>query len=193
MELKDILAPLDIELKKVSILGGSMSVVVVPMEQSDMALRAKRETDTAVTYGEYLVLGVFGMGADEASSQFLSIPKGIAVFPKDGSDIQALFFEAVERFHLNKGSSHWVKSLWESIRETASSNKDSDGETKYIGNAFYQFYAFMASRPQEVGQIITNMSPSDRHWMEDLLPFGIVSAFDAGGQARDSEIAVLMQ
>ena len=40
MELKDILAPLDIELKKVSLLGGSMSVVVVPGEQADMALRA---------------------------------------------------------------------------------------------------------------------------------------------------------
>ena len=193
MELKDILAPLDIELKKVSILGGSMSVVVVPDEQADMALRAKRDTDTAVKYGEYLVLGVFGMGADEASSQFLSIPKGIAVYPKDGADIQTLFFEALERFNLSKGSTHWVKSLWESIRETASSEKDSDGESKFLGNAFYQFYAFMASRPQEVGQVISGMSPSDRHWIEDLLPFGVVSAFNAGGHVRDAEIAILMQ
>ena len=193
MELKDILAPLDIELKKVSILGGSMSVVVVPNEQADMALRAKRDTDTAVKYGEYLVLGVFGMGADEASSQFLSIPKGIAVYPKDGTDIQTLFFEALERFNLNKGSTHWVKSLWESIRETASSGKDSDGEAKFLGNAFYQFYAFMASRPQEVGQVISSMSLSDRHWIEDLLPFGVVSAFSTGDQTRDAEIALLMQ
>ena len=193
MELKDILAPLDIELKKVSILGGSMSVVVVPSEQADMALRAKRDTDTAVKYGEYLVLGVFGMGADEASSQFLSIPKGIAVYPKDGADIQTLFFEALERFNMNKGSTHWVKSLWESIRETASSGKDSDGETKFLGNAFYQFYAFMTSRPQEVGQVISSMGPSDRHWIEDLLPYGVVSALKADGAVREAEIAVLMQ
>ena len=193
MELKDILAPLDIELKKVSILGGSMSVVVVPANRPTMALRAKRDTDTAVKYGEYLVLGVFGMGADEASSQFLSIPKGIAVYPKDGADIQTLFFEALERFNLSKGSTHWVKSLWGSIRETASSEKDSDGEAKFLGNAFYQFYAFMASRPQEVGQVISDMSHADRHWIEDLLPFGVVSALKTDGAVREAEIAVLMQ
>jgi hypothetical protein len=82
MELKDILAPLEIELKKVSMLGGNMAIVVIPSDQADTALRAKSETDTAIKYNDYLVIGVFGMGADEASSQFLSIPKGIAVYPK---------------------------------------------------------------------------------------------------------------
>ena len=193
MELKEILAPLDIELKKVSILGGNMAIVVVPIEQADMALRAKSETDTAVGYGEYLVIGMFGMGADDASSQFLSIPKGIAVYPKDGADIQTLFFEAVERFNLTKGSTPWVKSLWESIRETAATEKDSDGESKFIRNAFYQFYSFMTSRPQEVGQVISQMSQADRHWIEDLLPFGVVESLTADSTVKDPDIARLMK
>jgi len=193
MELKDILAPLDIELKKVSILGGIMAVVVVPSEQSDMAMRAKSETDTAVEYGEYLVIGVFGTGADEASSKFLSIPKGIAVYPKDGPDIQTLFFEAVERFNLTKGNTPWVKSLWETIRETAATEKDSDGEAKFLGNAFYQFYAFMASRPREVGEVIFQMGQADRHWIEDLLPFGVVSSLRSDKEIKDDEIALLMK
>lgn len=104
MELKDILVPLGVELKKVSMLGGCMAIVVVPFENMDMAMRAKRETDTAIRYGDYLVLGVFGMGADDASTQFLSIPKGIAVFPKEGDDIQTLFFEAAKRLNLSKGT-----------------------------------------------------------------------------------------
>jgi len=193
MELKDILAPLDIELKKVSMLGGSMAVVVVPVENADMALRAKRETDTALKYGDYLVLAVFGMGADEASAQFLSIPKGISVYPQDGSDVQTLFFEAVERFNLSKGSSPWVKSLWESIKETSLTDKNTDVETKFFGNAFYQFYAFMASQPREVGRVLSQMSQTDRHWIEDLLPFGVVSALTEDGTSKDSDIAVLMQ
>ena len=193
MELRDILAPLDIEIKKVSILGGSMAIVVIPREHADMALRAKREMDTALTYKDYLILGVFGMGADEASAQFLSIPKGIAVYPHEGTDIQTLFFEAVERFNTSKGNSPWVKSLWESIRETAASQKDGDGEARFHGNAFYQFYAFMASRPQEVGQVLAQMSQTDRHWIEDILPFGVVSTLQPSGIARDSDIELLIQ
>ncbi len=193
MELKDILAPLEIELKKVSMLGGNMAIVVIPSDQADTALRAKSETDTAIKYNDYLVIGVFGMGADEASSQFLSIPKGIAVYPKDGEDVQALFFEALDRFNLTKGSSPWVKSLWESIREASTADKGSDGEAKFLGNAYYQFYAFMASRAKEVGQVISQMSPADRHWIEDLLPFGVVSSLKADATVKDAEIAVLMQ
>jgi putative nucleotidyltransferase with HDIG domain len=193
MELKDILAPLDIELKKVSMLGGNMAVVVVPSEQADKALRAKRETDTALAYGDYLVMGIFGMGADEASAHFLSIPKGIAVYPNDGADIQTLFFEAVERFNLSNKSSPWIKSLWESIRESTVPDKDGDGESRFLGSTFYQFYAFMASRPQEVGQVIAQLSPSDRHWIEDLLPFGVVSTLQSDGGAKDSDIEMIMQ
>lgn len=193
MDLKDNLAPLDIELKKVSMLGGSMAIVVVPYENMDMALRAKREMDTAIRHGDYLVLGVFGLGADEASTQFLSIPKGIAVFPKDGGDIQALFFEAVERLNLNKGSSPWVKSLWDSIKETSGHGGDGDGEGKLLTNAFYQFYAFLAAHPTEINLIVANMSLSDRHWIEDLLPFGMVKSFTDTATVPDEALSQLIE
>jgi HD-like signal output (HDOD) protein len=193
MELKDILAPLEIELKKVSLLGGSMAVVVVPWDQGDMAMRAKRETDTALRCGDYLVIGVFGLGGDEASSQFLSIPKGIAVFPKDGPDMQALFFEAVERFNLSKGSAPWVKSLWEGIKESASMDTEGDGEAKFLGSAFYQFYAFMAGHAPEIGRVVGQMSQADRHWIEDLLPYGLVRELPSQEGGRDEDIERLMQ
>jgi putative nucleotidyltransferase with HDIG domain len=189
MEFKDILAPLDIELKKVSMLGGSMAIVVVPYENMDMALRAKRETDTAIKYGDYLVMGVFGMGADEASTQFLSIPKGIAVFPKEGSDAQALFFAAVERLNMSKVGSPWVKSLWDSIKETSVPDADSDGEGKLLTGSFYQFYAFMASHPEEMGRIVTTMNPADRHWIEDILPFGMVSAYAQAAVVPEGDLS----
>jgi len=188
MELKDILVPLGVELKKVSMLGGCMAIVVVPFENMDMAMRAKRETDTAIRYGDYLVLGVFGMGADDASTQFLSIPKGIAVFPKEGDDIQTLFFEAAKRLNLSKGTAPWVKSLWDSLKETNTPD-DGDGEGRFLTNTFYQFYAYMASRPGELGQIVATMSEADRHWIEDLLPFGIVSTFSQTGASPDGELA----
>ena len=193
MEIKDILAPLDVELKKVSMLGGCMAVVVVPFENMDMAIRAKRETDTAIRCSNYLVLGVFGMGADDASTQFLSIPKGIAVFPKDGKDIQGLFFEAVERLNLSKGNSPWVKSLWESIKETAIPDTDGDGEAKFLTNTFYQFYAFMASHPGGLGQIVATMSQADRHWVEDLMPFGMVSGFTQPGTVPEGDLTQLIE
>lgn len=193
MERQDILAPLDVELKKVSILGGSMAVVVVPVEHMDMALRAKRETDTAVRYGDYLVLGVFGMGADEAATQFLSIPKGIAVFPKEGTDITALFFGAVERLNLNRGNAPWVKSLWDSIKEASVPKADGDGEGRFLSGTFYQFYAFLESHPRELGQLVSAMGPADRHWVEDFLPHGLVSAFSPGGAPPDEGTTQLIE
>lgn len=193
MELKDILAPLNVELRKVSMLGGNMAVVVVPCEHADLAMRAKRDTDTAIRYGDYLVMGIFGMGADEASAHFLSIPKGIAVFPKDGSDVQALFFEAVERFNLSKGGNPWVQNLWESIKESSVPDKDGEGENRFLGSTFYQFYAFMASRPQDMGQIVEAMSPADRHWIEDLLPFGMVEAFTSRGEESRGDLSQFIE
>lgn len=193
MEIKDILAPLDVELKKVAILGGNMAVVVVPYENMDMALRSKRETDTAMRYGDYLVIGVFGMGADDASTQFLSVPKGIAVFPKDGDDVQALFFEAVERLNLSRGNSPWVKSLWETIKETSVHEADADGEGRFLTSTFYQFYAFMAAHPDVLGQVVATMGKADRHWIEDLLPYGMVSSFCRTGDAPEGDLAALIE
>jgi len=193
MDNKDTLAPLDLELKKVSLLKGSMALVVIPYGHADAAMRAKRELDTAVKFGEYLVIGLFGMGADDASAQFLSIPKGIAVFPKDGSDTQTLFFEALERFNLNRAHSPWVKNLWESIKELKATDKDADTEGKYLLSSFYQFYAFLGTHAEELGGIVGQMAPSDQHWIEDLLPLKIVSSLKKDGKPTSSDISVLMQ
>jgi len=176
MEIKESLAPLELELKKVSALQGSMAFVVVPFEQADVALRARREMDTAVRYKDHLVIGVFGMGADEASAHFLSIPKGIAVYPGDGTDVQALILEALERFNHSRGSSPWVKSLWESIREKGPSTSEADGEGKFLVSTFYQFYAFLGSHLGELRAVEGVMAPADRRWLEDLLPQGSVSS-----------------
>jgi HD-like signal output (HDOD) protein len=193
MEIKDTFAPLDLELKKVTLLGGNMALVVVPCDYADMAMRAKREMDTAVRFKEYLVIGVFGMGADEASTQFLSIPKGIAVYPKDGSDAETLFFDALERFSLSRAHSPWVKNLWESIKEMKATDKEADAEGKFLLSTFYQFYEYLGTHAEELGGIVGQMAPSDQHWIEDLLPLGIVSSFKKEGSPGACDISVLMQ
>jgi HD-like signal output (HDOD) protein len=176
MEIKQSLAPLALELKKAAVLGGSMALVVVPDAHADTAIRAKREMDMAVSYGEYLVIGVLGMEADEASAQFLSIPKGITVFPRDGADIQALFFEALERFNHSRGSSPWVKRLWESLHNMMSPEKGMDAEGKFLVSTFYQFYAFLTAHPVELSAVLAQTGQPDKHWIEDLLPLGRTSA-----------------
>jgi HD-like signal output (HDOD) protein len=177
MEIKDTLALLELELKKAAAFGGNMALVVVPSEHAEMAIRAKREMDTAVSYGDYLVIGVLGMESDEASAQFLSIPKGITVFPKDGNNAQTLFFGALERFNMSKGSSPWVKSLWESLKDIKTSEKVTDPEGKLLASTFYQFYAFLETHPEELSAIMSQIGQADKHWIEDLLPLGAVSLF----------------
>jgi len=171
MEYTDILAPIEIELQKVSYLGGSMAIVVVPERYAEKALGYKRDVDTVVRMNEYLVLGLFGAQADEASARFLSIPKGIAVYPQDGKNIQTLFFEALERLHLI-GSSTWVKRLWDSIKETKSPDGREDPESRFISSIFYQFLAFLASHPNELKQILNNMNSTELSWVKDYMPFG---------------------
>jgi HD-like signal output (HDOD) protein len=185
MEMKDSLALLDLELKKAAALGGNMAVVVVPEAHAETAIRAKREMDTAVRFGEYLVIGVLGMEADAASAQFLSIPKGISVFPKDGNNAQSLFFGALERFNLSRGNSPWVKSLWESLKNIKVSEKAMDPEGRLLSSTFYQFYAFLEAHPEELGTITGQFAQADKHWIEDILPFGVVSMFRKDGAPQD--------
>lgn len=184
MDLKDILAPLDVELKKVSMLGGSLAVVVVPASHAELAMKAKRETDTALKCGDYLVVGLFGMGADEASTRFLSIPKGIAVYPADAGDIQTLFFEAAKRLNMNTLSAPWVKDVWESIKQT--NVQDADREDRFLKGSFYQFDAFVADHPQDMGRMLSSMAPADRRWVEDVLPMGVVSFMQAQSESEDT-------
>lgn len=170
----DILAPLVIELQKVISLDGSMTVVVVPERYAEKALTYKREVDTAVRMKDYLVLGLFGTQADEASARFLSIPKGIAVYPQDGKDIQNLFFEALERLHF-MGSSPWVKRLWDSIRDIKTLDAKEDPESRFISATFYQFLSFLTSHPEELKQTFSSPDSSELSWMRNYIPHGFFS------------------
>jgi putative nucleotidyltransferase with HDIG domain len=171
MEYADILAPIEVELQKVSSLGGSMAIVVIPERYADKALGYKRGVDTAVRINDYLVLGLFGTQADEASARFLSIPKGIAVYPQDGRDIQSLFFEALERLRF-MGSSTWVKRLWDSIKDIKSQECREDPESRFISSIFYQFLAFLTSHPCELKQALNSMDSHELSWVKDYIPYG---------------------
>ena len=188
----DILAPLGIELEKVRSFGGSMSIIVIPERYADKALGSKRNVDTALRYKEYLVIGLFGMEADEASALFLSIPKGISVYPQDGPDIQTLFFEAVERLQ-EMGSSPWVKRLWDSIKETKSMERQEDPESRFISASFYQFFSLLDSHPNELARIMADMNETDQHWVKDYLPYGLVTALDRDTCSKGEDVSGLLQ
>ena len=192
MEETDILAPLGIELEKVRSLNGKMSVIVIPERYADKAIGSKRTVDTALRYKEYLVMGLFGMEADEASALFLSIPKGIAVYPKDGPDIQTLFFEAMERLQVMR-SSPWVKRLWESIKETKSLERQEDPESRFVSASFYQFLSLLASHPKEMAQIMTDMNEADQHWVKDYLPYGSVTSLDTDPSSQGEDVSILLE
>lgn len=177
MEQTDILAPLHIELEKVQALDGNMSIVVIPAKYADKAMGCKRDMDTAVAYNEYLVIGLFGLEANEASALFLSVPKGISVYPKDGHDIQTLFFEAVERLQ-DTSNSPWVKHLWESIKETKTMERQEDPESRFISSSFYQFLSLLNTHPKELARIMGDMNEADRHWVKDYLPYGLITSLD---------------
>jgi HD-like signal output (HDOD) protein len=192
MEEMEILASLDIEIQKVGSLGGVMSIVVVPDRYADKALGYIREVDTALRYKDYVVIGLFGLEADEASALFLSIPKGIAVYPQDGRGIQALFFEAVERLKM-KGGSSWVKRLWDSIKETKSFERQEDPESKFISASFYQFFSMLVSHPGELARIMADMSETDQYWVKDYLPYGFLSSLGSNSSTKKSDVTALFE
>ena len=191
MDEKHILEALDIELQKVSSLKGNMSIVVIPQKYADKALGYKRAVDTAVRYKEYLVVALFGMDADHASALFLSIPKGIAVYPHDGKDIQALFFEATERLQ-EMGSSPWVKRLWDSIKETKAMERQEAPESRFISASFYQLLSLLASHPHDLARITTDMNETDRHWVKDYLPYGLATSLDGGTCSQGEQVTDLI-
>lgn len=171
----DKLIPLQLELKKVAALGGSMALVVVPDKYADKVLNGKRDLDTSVHFQDYQVIGMIGAGANEASASFLSVPKGIAVFPADGDTVQTLFFLALERLKL-LGSSHWVKRLWENIKESAAAEHKHEPEARFITATYYQFYSFLVANQDKLGQVFNLMPSSGEEWVREFLPYGTVSS-----------------
>lgn len=187
MRDNDKLLPLEIELKKVAALGGSLALVVVPDRYADKVMAGKRDMDTAVSYQDYTLVGMIGAGANEASASFLSMPKGVAVYPQDGDSIQALFFTALERLRL-LGSSHWVKRLWDNIKETNTFERKQEPEARFISATFYQFYDFMASHTAELGQVFISMPASGQDWVKELLPYGVVASITPNQDLEEDEL-----
>lgn len=192
MEHIDILAPLDIELQKVRSLGGSMSIVVIPQRYADKALGCKRAVDTAVSMKDYLVVGLFNTQASEASARFLSIPKGIAVYPQDGQEIETLFFEALERLRF-MGSTPWVKRLWDSIKDARTSGLKDDPESRFISSTFYQFLAFLANHPNEMKYLLGDSDNPDLSWVRDYIPYGHWNSGDSRKSVSEADITELVQ
>ncbi len=191
MEETEILASLDIELEKVRSLHGSMCIIVIPERYAKTAMGSKRKVDTALIYKEYLVIGLFGMEADEASALFLSIPKGIAVYPQDGHDIRTLFFEALERLQV-MGSSPWVKRLWDSLKKTKSLESQEDPESRFISASFYQFLSLLDSHPKELAEIMADMNDTDQHWVKDYLPYVAVTSLNSDERSQGEDISALL-
>lgn len=187
MRDNDKLLPLEIELKKVAALGGSMALVVVPGRYADKVVAGKRDVDTAVSYQDHLLVGMIGADANEASASFLSVPKGIAVYPLDGDSIPTLFFEALERLRL-QGGSHWVKRLWDNIKETNVSERKQEPEARFVSAFFYQFYEFIATHPQELGQVFTAMPDKGQDWIKELLPYAVVTSITPNQDQPEEEL-----
>ncbi len=192
MEHIDILAPLDIELQKVRSLGGSMSIVVIPQRYADKALGCKRAVDTAVSMKDYLVVGLFNTQASEASARFLSIPKGIAVYPQDGQEIETLFFEALERLRF-MGSTPWVKRLWDSIKDARTSGLKDDPESRFISSTFYQFLALLANHPNEMKYLLGDSDNPELSWVRDYIPYGHWNSGDSRKSVSEADITELVQ
>ena len=165
--------PLEIELKKVAVLGGSMAIVAIPNMFKEKVASCRRDMDTHVSYLDYELIAMIGASANDASATFMSVPKGIAIYPLDGNDLHNLVFLAIDR--LNQiGNSKWAKSIWESIKETSIAEQQVDPEIRFVCSTFYQFYSFIAKEADVSGKIINEMPPFSRECIKELLPAGIV-------------------
>ncbi len=185
------LVPLEIELKKADALGGKIALVVMPESYAQKVLAAKREMDMAVSFKDYQIVVMYGVSSDDASSIFLSIPKGIAIYPKDGSSVRELFGVALGRLR-SVASSPWIRRLWDNLTETGQVRKSESPEGRFIKTSFYQFYAAILTRPQEVGQVLSSMEPAEQLWIKDLFAHGEVPLVPGSVDFVSDEIGRLM-
>jgi putative nucleotidyltransferase with HDIG domain len=169
-----------------------MSIVVIPGRYADKALGCMREIDTVVRMKDYVVMGLFNTQADEASAMFLSLPKGIAVYPQDGKEIETLFFEAVERLRF-MGTTPWVKRLWDSIKNIQNLQCTDDPEIRFISSTFYQFLAFLAAHPGELKYILDDQNSLELSWVKECVPHGFWSSGENGRRITEADITAMFQ
>jgi putative nucleotidyltransferase with HDIG domain len=183
---------LEMEIKKVALLGGKMAIVAVPSRFKEKVILSSRDMDTHVTYLDYELVAMIGASVNEASAAFMSVPKGIAIYPLDGTDLYSLVFLAIER--LNQiGNSRWAKSFWESIKETSAAEQKEDPEIRFVCSTFYQFYSFIAKEADISGKIIDEMPPSSKECIKELLPSGVVERISKKDQPDDNDLDSVLE
>ncbi|MEA3221779.1 MAG: HDOD domain-containing protein [Thermodesulfobacteriota bacterium] len=174
MDSVNPLAAFKRELKKVQILGGTMSFVTTYKEYTEKALSSKRDIDTSVEFKNYVIIGMFGAGPDVASATFVSIPKGISVYPTDGGDIDSLVSISIERLSTLKIGPE-IRWAWKTMKDFSPLEEQKSPEARFISKPFYQFYAFLAAHPQELGQFLSKAPGREQRLVEDHLPYGVSS------------------
>ena len=177
MPSEEQLAPLEIELKKAASLAGSLALIVIPEHYTKQAAALKRDLDTIAIYKEYCIIAMFGATAEDGSAHFMSVPKGIAVYPTDGRNIKDLLYLALERLR-SLGNVPWVRPLWDNLNAGSMREKKARPEDRFISSSFYQFYVFLCMQPAELRGIIDGLDRSERDWIIDLLPENILNQAD---------------
>lgn len=174
MDSIDPLVAFKRELKKVQILGGTMSIVTSYKEYTEKVLSSKRDIDTTVEFGDYIIIGMFGAASDVASATFVSVPKGISVYPADGEDIDSLVSISIERLSTLKIDPE-IRWVWKTMKDFSPLEEQKSLEAGFISKPFYQFYAFLIANPQELRQFLSRMHGQEQGLVEDYLPYGVSS------------------
>jgi len=174
MDSIDPLVAFKRELKKVQILGGTMSIVTSYKEYTEKVLSSKRDIDTTVEFGDYIIIGMFGAASDVASATFVSVPKGISVYPTDGEDIDSLVSISIERLSTLKIDPE-IRWVWKTMKDFSPLEEQKSLEAGFISKPFYQFYAFLIANPQELRQFLSRMHGQEQGLVEDYLPYGVSS------------------
>ena len=184
--------PLEMEIKKVAVLGGRMAIVAVPSGFKEKVISSRRDMDTHVSYLDYELIVMIGASVNEASATFMSVPKGIAIYPLDGTDPYSLVFLAIER--LNQiGNTKWAKSIWESIKEISTAEHKDNPEIRFVCSTFYQFYSFIAKEADVSGKIINEMPPFSKECIKELLPAGVVGRISRQDQPEEKDLDSVLE
>ncbi len=169
-DLKNLEA-LEVELKKVETLNGSMTIVAAPKEYARKVFSLKRDLDTAVIIKGHVVVGIFGVSPDLASAMFHAVPKGMAFYPKDGEDIHVLVSTAIDRLKISEAPKG-IRSIYEKIRPTRSTEVRPEPDKRFISSPFYQFYAFLAAKFSAAAALSDGLE----RLLYEYVPYGLLNS-----------------
>ena len=177
---------LEVELKKVEALDGSMTIVAAPKEYAEKVFSLKRDVDTAVIIKDHVIVGILGVSPDLASAIFHAIPKGMAFYPKDGRDVHTLVSTAVDRLKISEAPKG-IRIIYEKIRPQKATDIKSEEDKRFISSPFYQFYAFLARKLASSG----TLSEGVKRLLYEYVPYGMLNkegADDEAGSLNPEEV-----